>query len=237
MNESEFWLADFLGPDEQRSYKREARQMQPVRKIVIKGAVDLHFRRFATAHLVVAGETEEALGRVKTTIQGDKLIVESQGSGVQITSAHGNIYVGSISGGVYVNGVRIDAGGTGGGRVVVGVALPELPALKITGSADVSLMDLRQESLEIQVEGSGDVAVTGQVEQLVVSIAGSGDVYARELVAQRAQLSISGSGDISAHVTSDVVAVIAGSGDIVVRGNPPVRRKQVVGAGSVKFKG
>lgn len=97
-------------------------------------------------------------------------------------------------------------------------------------------MDLRQAGLEIEIEGSGDVTADGQVELLEVSIAGSGDVDARELFAQRGYLSIAGSGDISAYVNQEVVARIAGSGDIVVRGNPASRSKQVLGLGSVKFK-
>lgn len=232
----EVFLAGFPGADDRRDYKHEARAMQPVRKIVVKGAVDLYFRRLGTPHLVVAGDTEEALRRVKTTFKGDKLVVESEGVGLQINSAHGSIAIGSVSGGsIYVNGQRIDIGG-GGGRAVVGVALPELPALKIKGSGDVSLMDLRQTGLEIEIEGSGDVTADGQVEQLDVSIAGSGDVDARELIAQRGHLSIAGSGDISAHVTQEVAARVAGSGDIVVRGNPGTRSKQVLGSGSVRFK-
>ncbi|MEJ6003852.1 GIN domain-containing protein [Paucibacter soli] len=233
MSGTEVFLAGLPGSDDRRGYKHEARAMQPVRKIVVKGAVDLYFRRFGTPHLVVAGETEEALRCVKTTIKGDKLVVESEGVGVQINSAHGSVSIGSVSGSIFVNGQRIDVGG---GRVVVGVALPELPALKIKGSGDVSLMDLRQAGLEIEIEGSGDVTADGQVEQLDVSIAGSGDLDARELIAQRGSLSIAGSGDISAHVSHEVVARIAGSGDIVVRGNPASRSKQVLGSGSVKFK-
>lgn len=210
--------------------------MQAVRKIIVKGAVDLYFRRFGTPQLVVAGDTEEALRRIKTTFKGDKLVVESEGVGVTINSVHGSVSIGSVSGSIFVNGQRIDGGTAGGGRAVVGVALPELPALKIKGSGDVSLLDLRQAGLEIEIEGSGDVTAHGQVEQLDVRIAGSGDVDARELVAKRGHLSIAGSGDISAHISQEVVAKVAGSGDIIVRGDPPMRSKQVLGSGSVKFK-
>lgn len=210
--------------------------MQAVRKIVLKGAVDLYFRRFATPLLVVAGDTDEALRRVKTTFKDDKLEIESEGVGVMICSARGGISINSVSGSIFINSQRIDAGNTAGGRAVVGVALPELPALRIKGSGDVSLLDLRQAGLEIEIEGSGDVTADGQVERLDVSIAGSGDVDARELIARRGHLSIAGSGDISAHVSDEVVARVAGSGDIVVRGDPPVRSKQVLGSGSVRFK-
>lgn len=236
MSETESFLDGFPGSKEWRGYAHEARTMQPVRKIVVKGAVDLYFRRYETPHLVVAGESEEALRGIKTIFKGDKLVVESEGVGfLQINSGCGSISIASVSAGssILINGHRIEVGG---GRVVVCVALPELPALKIKGSGDVSLVDLRQAGLEIEIDGSGDVSADGQVEHLEVSIDGSGDVDARDLIAQRGRLNITGSGDIAAHVCQEVVARIAGSGDIVVRGNPETRSKQVTGSGSVRFK-
>jgi len=233
---TEFFLGGLPDADDRRGYKHETRPMQAVRKIVLKGAVDLYFRRFATPHLVVAGDTDEALRRVKTTFTGDKLVVEREGIGVTMGSANGGISINSVSGNIFINGQRIDVGSVGGGRAVVGVALPELPALRIKGSGDASLLDLRQAGLEIEIEGSGDVTADGQVERLDISITGSGDVDARELVARLGHLCIAGSGDISALVSHDVVARVTGSGDIVVRGDPPVRSKQVLGSGSVRFK-
>lgn len=103
------------------------------------------------------------------------------------------------------------------GKVVVGVALPEAPAVKIKGSGDVTLLDLRQAGLEVE-------------------IAGSGDVDASELIADRASLSVAGSGDIEAFIRSEVRARVAGPGDILVRGNPPYRDHSVAGSGKIKFR-
>lgn len=69
-----------------------------------------------------------------------------------------------------------------------------------------------------------------------MSIAGSGAVDASDFIANRGHLSIAGSGDIRAYVSQAVTARVAGSGDIVVRGNPPQRSKKIAGSGSVKFK-
>lgn len=237
MSGAEVLLADLSGAEGTKNYKQEPRPMRLVRKIVLKGAVDLVFRRFATPQLVVAGETDEAISRVTTRLDGDKLVIESEGIGVSINGV-GGVSVGYAGGGVYINGQRVSVNGMpgAGGRVVIGVAMPELPCLKVKGSGDVTLLDLQQAGLQIEIAGSGDVAATGTVGQLEVSIAGSGDVRARDLLARSARLSIAGSGDISAHVTHEVAAVIAGSGDIVIRGEPPVRSKSVQGSGSVKFK-
>lgn len=49
-------------------------------------------------------------------------------------------------------------------------------------------------------------------------------------------LEIEGSGDIEAFIRSEVRARVAGSGDILVRGNPPHRDHSVAGSGKIKFR-
>ena len=226
------------------NYTHEERPIQGVRKVVVKGSVDVFFRRFGTPQLVVAGETQEAIDAIKTRIKGDKLIIENEGSNFQCNGvSFGNISVGSVGGnGVHINinGQSINIGGNvnGGniGRAVVGVALPEIQAVNLKGSGDITLLDLQQAGIELEIEGSGDITAYGQVESLTVGVAGSGDVDCSDLTANRASLSVAGSGDIKAFVRQSVTAQVVGSGDILVRGNPAQRTKQVVGSGGVKFK-
>ena len=100
----------------------------------------------------------------------------------------------------------------------------------------MTLYDLQQSALDVCVQGSGDITAFGKVEHLDAEVAGSGDVDAGELMAMSAKLSVAGSGDIDAYVTQSVRARVAGSGDIVVRGNPPIRDHSVAGSGDIKFK-
>ena len=220
------------------NYVKEERPLQPIRKIVVKGSVDVVFRRCDKPMLIVAGETAEAVASVKTYFNGGKLVIEREG----MTISFGNsrmVFHGSVSGsfvmGDIVNGKPMGASITQG-KVVVGVALPEAPAVKIKGSGDVTLLDLRQAGLDLEIEGSGDITAYGQVAHLEVEIAGSGDVDASELIADRASLSVAGSGDIEAFIRSEVRARVAGAGDILVRGNPPHRDHSVAGSGKVKFR-
>lgn len=223
------------------NYTHEERPIQGIRKIVVKGSVDVFFRRFSTPQLVVAGETQEAIDAIKTRIKGDKLVIENEGIGgihvggsyAQYATGNNSIQIGSISigpGGVHIGDTAIH------GRAVVGVALPEIQAVKLKGSGDITLLDLQQAGIELEIEGSGDITAYGQVESLTVVVAGSGDVDCSDLTANRASLSIAGSGDIEAFVRQSVTAQVVGSGDILVRGNPAQRTKQVVGSGDVKFK-
>ena len=47
---------------------------------------------------------------------------------------------------------------------------------------------------------------------------------------------IAGAGGISAYVTQEVDASIAGAGGITVKGNPPVFKKSVKGIGRIKIE-
>ncbi len=219
------------------NYVKEERPLQPIRKIVVKGSVDVVFRRSDKPMLVVAGETADAVASVKTYFNGGKLVVEWEGMTISFGNSrmpfHGS--VGSFVMGDIVNGKPMGTS-ISQGKVVVGIALPEAPAIKIKGSGDVTLLDLRQAGLELEIEGSGDTTAYGQVAHLDVEIAGSGDVDASELITDHASLSIAGSGDIEAFVRTEVRARVAGSGDIVVRGNPSRRDHSVAGSGKIKFR-
>lgn len=231
------------------NYEKEERPMRSVRKIMVKGAVDVVFFRSPSAHLVVAGENQEAIRSLKTRFEGDKLVIEQEG--VSISGAGGSIHVSGsgniVAGGtIYVGGRRGGinmqfngpVGGVvvGQGRCIVGIALPEAPSIRIKGSGDVTLYDLQQAVLDLGIQGSGDITAFGRVDLLDAEVAGSGDVDASELVATSANLSVAGSGDIDAYVSNSVKARVAGSGDIAVRGNPPIRDHSVAGSGDIKFK-
>ena len=218
------------------NYVKEERPLQPIRKIIVKGSVDVMFRRFDTPALIVAGETADAVASLKTYYKGDKLVIEREGMAISFGNGRMvfNGTVGQfISGGK--RGIAIN-GGINQGQVVVGIALPQAPAVKIKGSGDVTLIDLQQAELDLEIEGSGDITAYGHVAHLDVQIAGSGDVDASELVADRASLSVAGSGDIEAFIRSEVRARVVGSGDILVRGNPPRRDHSVAGSGKIKFR-
>lgn len=222
-------------------YEKEERPMRSVSKIVVKGAVDVVFFRAPAPHLVVAGENQEVICSIKTHFEGNKLVIEQEG--VSISCGGGSIHV-SGSGNIVIGGSggRFSVSGNGnnisiGSRhAIVGIALPEAPSIRIKGSGDVTLYDLQQSVLDVGIQGSGDITALGRVEHLDAEVAGSGDVDASELVAMSADLSVAGSGDIDAYVTQSVKARVAGSGDIVVRGNPPSRDQSVAGSGDIKFK-
>ena len=98
------------------------------------------------------------------------------------------------------------------------------------GAVDVSTQG------KLQVAGAGDVDITGTAERLNAVVKGAGDIDLKNLIAKKATLRIAGAGNISAHVTEEVDASIAGAGGITVKGNPPVFKKSVKGIGRIKIE-
>lgn len=233
--------------DRAANYVKDERSMQAVEKVVVKGALDVVFFRSPTAHMVVAGENQEAIRGIKTRFDCNKLIIEQEASSISMAGgnihvsgsgnivAGGNIYMGSRRGGFQLTG-QVNGIVLGQGRCIVGIALPEAPIFRLKGSGDITLYDLQQAILDIAVKGAGDITAFGSVDHLEAEVAGAGDVDARKLIAKTANLLVSGAGNVKAHVYEAVKARISGCGNVVVRGNPAQRDKSVSGAGSIKFK-
>jgi len=113
---------------------------------------------------------------------------------------------------------------------------PTVDAVHIVGSGDVQLRDLKQPHLSIAIQGSGDVEADGRVDRLDVGINGSGDVDAAELEAANVTVRISGSGDVEVNATTSINAMLNGSGDLRVHGEPSGQHVVANGSGDVKFR-
>lgn len=216
----------------------ERRSQSPISTLIVKGAVDVFFRRSSECMVVVAGDSQAAVDAIETRFKGTTLTVQGAGGGVGNVTVvgNGNVTIMNCSGEVWINGVRVNAGAAVVGRAAVFIAQPIAPDVQVHGSGDVVLQGVQQNALDLQVAGSGDIAVGGQVERLSAEVAGSGDIDASELVAQGVDCSVAGSGDVEVFAVQGIRARVAGSGDIVVRGSPPVRDTRVAGSGDIRFK-
>ena len=107
--------------------------------------------------------------------------------------------------------------------------------VKLEGSGDLEA-SVTATSLDLQVAGAGGIDIAGETKNLSIYVKGAGDVDADELKAEKAILRIAGAGGISAYVTQEVDASIAGAGGITVKGNPPVFKKSVKGIGRIKIE-
>lgn len=233
-----------------------------INRLVLKGAIDVVFRQSSKPSLIVRASSERQAQKIQTKISGSTLEIEFSGSVISIGGGQktviacgaGAIAIGGnvIRGGHFVrigsntdayNVIYLDEDGatieTGSAMELLGsiveISLPNLTEACVKGSGGITIEEINQNSLTLNVQGSGDINISGAVSHLVSRVEGSGDIDASKLVAQSAELSVQGSGDIDARVIQAVNAVVEGSGDITVFGTPEQRREKVRGSGDIRF--
>ncbi len=116
------------------------------------------------------------------------------------------------------------------------IHIPELKAVKISGSGDVEIYELNGDVFEYQVSGSGDMRAEGKIGELEIKVSGSGDVDTRDLEAQDAYVRVSGSGDVKVFASESLTGRVSGSGDIQYYGDPQHVSRHVSGSGSIRKK-
>lgn len=115
----------------------------------------------------------------------------------------------------------------------VEVQLPRLAALELLGSADARIEGLAGGTLDLELNGSGSIEASGEVEDLDVEVNGSGDARLGQLKARKVEADLNGSGDILVFAVETLQADINGSGDIRYRGSPAKVESEVNGSGDV----
>src|SRR5206468_3963684 len=100
------------------------------------------------------------------------------------------------------------------------VGTPQLKLVRLSGSADVTLLHYQGPHLRLEVTGSGDIRVEGTCGELEIHVSGSGDVQASKLVAKSVKAALSGSGDVHVQASDALDVDLSGSGDVHYTGNP-----------------
>ncbi|MCP3917399.1 MAG: DUF2807 domain-containing protein [bacterium] len=119
-------------------------------------------------------------------------------------------------------------------RIEIGAS--QLESLQLVGAGTLRVEGVDDETIELGLEGSGDLECRGRVGQLVATVTGSGTMDLFDLVAQDAQVEISGSGDIETRAERALSVSVSGSGDVLYRGEPEISQS-IAGSGEVRCAG
>lgn len=106
-------------------------------------------------------------------------------------------------------------------------------SIEINGSGDVSL-ELDSEELQAEIDGSGDVTLSGECHSMDVDVNGSGDVKAFDLITGNCDVNVNGSGDTKLNVSGHMTVNINGSGDVHYKGKPTIIEVNENGSGDVR---
>ncbi|ULC60873.1 DUF2807 domain-containing protein [Flaviramulus sp. BrNp1-15] len=104
--------------------------------------------------------------------------------------------------------------------------------VSLSGSGDITL-EVNTTSIKASISGSGDLKLKGNTTNLEARVAGSGDFHGFDLQSNNTDVAVAGSGDARVVSKETLKARVAGSGDIVYRGNPEKEDTKVAGSGSI----
>ncbi len=104
--------------------------------------------------------------------------------------------------------------------VKIQIGMPELVALQGVGADDISVSNLDNQQFSIQMDGSGDIRVTGRTREFQVMMDGAGNLDAGQFKAGNVSIRSSGAGDAQIFAAEKIDAYIDGVGDITLHGQP-----------------
>jgi hypothetical protein len=102
-----------------------------------------------------------------------------------------------------------------------------------SGAVDLSISGVDNNSLDVRIDGAGDIKASGKTKNLKVYVAGSGDVKSDELKAENVDVSVNGAGNAIVYASRKLKAEINGAGDIIYYGNPKEVSENIAGAGDI----
>ncbi len=119
-------------------------------------------------------------------------------------------------------------------RIVV--TAPNVTAFALESSGHLTLRNYDQDTLEIDISGSGEVEATGRARALELDISGSGDADLSGLALVDADVAIAGSGEATLAPTGVADITVSGSGDVDLLTRPATLNQRLSGSGNVSVR-
>lgn len=139
---------------------------------------------------------------------------------------------------VEVNGGEISLRGYHGrgghGKLKITMSSPDTQAFSVRGSQTLTILNYRQDRLDIEMAGSGAVKASGVADRAEIDIMGSGEVDLSGLSLNHASVDIAGSGDVTIGPKQSADIDIAGSGDVTLTTRPPQLTSNIAGSGDIR---
>ncbi len=201
----------------------EAREVSGIHRVVMRAVGELNIRQGEREHLEIEAEPR-LLPMISSEVREGILYLEFRSS--QINTTHPLRFRLTVT--------RLEGlDSVASADVRVAALRTDSFHLRLIGSGDVAIESLDAARVETHLTGAGDISIDGgRVEQQTLLLRGSGDYVAGALGSRKASVTIEGSGNATVSASEQLIARIAGSGDVRYYGNPRVERT-ISGAGSV----
>lgn len=118
--------------------------------------------------------------------------------------------------------------------IEINIASPDIEAIQLSGSSDVTLSNIDTPQLELDLKGSIDLEGNGKVDVLDIRMKGASDMNIKSLIAETVNIEVRGSGDVELFANQVLNARLSGSADIVYFGHPATLNKKISGSGDIE---
>lgn len=197
-------LAGCGGAFEDGPARTEARSVGNFHSVNVRGAADASIRVGESTSLAVTAG-DATLKDLRTEVRHGMLIVEHKGGWFWQR-----------------------------GRLKLDITVPELREVVISGAGDITVDGARGQSLELSLQGAGNLVAGGEIHSLTVHINGAGNASLAGLHAREARVVVNGTGDVTVHASEALDAVVNGVGSVRYVGTPPRLETQINGVGNIE---
>jgi Putative auto-transporter adhesin, head GIN domain len=120
--------------------------------------------------------------------------------------------------------------------IIVKISAPNIEEMEVSGASKVSLVDLNNESLNVNASGASKITIAGVTKILDVDVSGASKVDAENLKSEDTSIEASGASSVGVSVYGDLKTNASGASNIRYSGTPKNVENKTSGASSVKAK-
>ncbi|MCA3233576.1 GIN domain-containing protein [Cupriavidus metallidurans] len=177
----------------------EQRQILVPSRLRVVGPFDLQFHQLPDHQLRLSASSQAQLQAVSTVVSQGTLVIEVD-PGAHHAFEHQ-------------------------GRVVVGIAAPQIAGVAAGGDAIVSIADIDVDALEIHGADSSEVSAGGRCRHLTVSAGGMSSIDCEALVTSQADCHITKNASCRTFALDSIRAQVSGHASLAIGGRP--RREEI----------
>lgn len=120
--------------------------------------------------------------------------------------------------------------------IIVKVSAPNIEEIEVSGASKVNLIDLNNESLNVDASGASKISVSGTTASLTVDVSGASKLDAENLKSENAGIEASGASSVNLFVSGDLTTNASGASNVRYSGTPKNLKNKTSGASSIKAK-
>ncbi|PSB40077.1 hypothetical protein C7B69_00285 [filamentous cyanobacterium Phorm 46] len=113
------------------------------------------------------------------------------------------------------------------------ISTPDLKKFVFDGVGKANLSNVKNDRLEIVVNGVGDFTASGETKEADITLSGVGSLDAKNLHTVNAKVNSTGIGNVDIYVTGQLDAQASGVGKINYYGSPKIVNRQTEGIGKI----